>query len=245
MISTRARPYDPRPMDGTAYETVADAIREHLGHHGAPLLVGVGGSVCVGKSTTCARMQEHLTPIDVEVVTTDGFLFPNAELERRGMVPRKGFPDSYDTDAIAAFLGAVRAGEAPVTVPVYSHELYDVVPGERRTVPDASVVIVEGVNALRFRDHLDLGIYVDAPEAAIRRWYEDRLVTVFAAAPPGSFYASLGFDEAEQRAFADQVWSGINHVNLVEHIAPTRVRADIVIEKGPDHEVRRVHFASP
>ena len=103
---------------------------------------------------------------------------------------------------------------------------------------------MEGVNALQFRDHLDVGVYVDAPEAAIERWYADRLVGMFAAAPPGSFYAELGFDEAQQRAFADQVWSGINHLNLVEHILPTRDRAEIVVEKGPDHEVRRVRFAA-
>ena len=102
-------------------------------------------------------------------------------------------------------------------VPVYSHESYDVCPSHRELV-DATVVIMEGVNALQFPDHLDVGVYVDAPEAAIEHWYADRLVGMFAAAPPGSFYAELGFDEAQQRAFADQVWSGINHLNLVEHI---------------------------
>ena len=129
-------------------------------------------------------------------------------------------------------------------VPVYSHESYDVVPDVTRELVDAAVVIVEGVNALQFADLLDLAVYVDAPEAAIEQWYADRLVEMFAAAPPGSFYAQLGFDEAQQRAFADQVWSGINHHNLVDHILPTRERAAIVVEKGPDHAVQRVRFAA-
>ena len=185
------------------------------------MLVGIAGSVCVGKSTTCERLRRLLHPVTTEVVTTDGFLYPNAELARRGITHRKGFPESYDAVALEAFLDTLRAGSAGVRVPVYSHESYDVVPDVTRELVDAAVVIVEGVNALQFRDHLDLGVFVDAPEAAIEQWYADRLVAMFAAAPPGSFYAELGFDEAEQRAFADQVWSGINHVNLVEHILPT------------------------
>jgi type I pantothenate kinase len=232
-------------MDPAGYAPVADAIRERLGAGAGPaVLVGVGGSVCVGKSTTCDRLRRLLHPVTTEIVTTDGFLYPNAELERRGITHEKGFPESYDTDALLTFLRALRSGSAGVRVPVYSHESYDVVADVTRELVDAAVVIVEGVNALQFRDQLDLGVYVDAPEAAIEQWYADRLVGVFAAAPPGSFYAELGFDEAQQRAFADQVWSGINHLNLVEHILPTRDRAEIVVEKGPDHAVQRVRFAA-
>jgi type I pantothenate kinase len=232
-------------MDAAGYAPVADAIRERMTTGSGPaVLVGIAGSVCVGKSTTCERLRRLLHPVTTEVVTTDGFLYPNAELARRGITHRKGFPESYDAGALEAFLGALRAGSAGVRVPVYSHESYDVVPEVTRELVDAAVVIVEGVNALQFRDHLDIGVFVDAPESAIERWYADRLVAMFEAAPPGSFYADLGFDEAEQRAFADQVWSGINHVNLVEHILPTRERAEIVIEKGPDHEVQRVRFAA-
>jgi type I pantothenate kinase len=232
-------------MDTAGYAPVADAIRERLGSDAGPaVIVGVGGSVCVGKSTTCDRLRRLLHPVTTEIVTTDGFLYPNAELERRGLTHQKGFPESYDVDALVAFLQSLRAGSAGVRVPVYSHESYDVVPDATRELVDAAVVIVEGVNALQFRDHLDLGVFVDAPEAAIERWYADRLVGMFAAAPPGSFYAELGFDEMQQRAFADQVWSGINHLNLVEHILPTRSLAEIVVEKRPDHEVRRVRFAA-
>ena len=232
-------------MDAVGYAPVADAIRERMATGSGPaVLVGIAGSVCVGKSTTCERLRRLLHPVTTEVVTTDGFLYPNAELARLGITHRKGFPESYDAVALEAFLRTLRAGSAGVRVPVYSHESYDVVPDVTRELVDAAVVIVEGVNALQFRDHLDLGVFVDAPEAAIEQWYADRLVAMFAAAPPGSFYAELGFDETEQRAFADQVWSGINHVNLVEHILPTRARAEVVIEKGPDHEVRRVRFAA-
>jgi type I pantothenate kinase len=200
--------------------------------------------VCVGKTTTSEQLRRLVHPISTEIVTTDGFLYPNAELERRGITHEKGFPGSYDVEALRGFLRALRAGPGGVTVPVYSHESYDVVPGATRELDDAAIVIVEGVNALWFRDDVDLGVFVDAPEEAIERWYADRLVGIFAAAPPGSFYASLGFDEAQQREFAAQVWSGINHVNLVEHILPSRARAEIVIEKGPDHEVERIRFAA-
>ena len=130
-------------------------------------------------------------------------------------------------------------------MPVYSHESYDVVPDVTRELVDAAVVIVEGVNALQFRDQLDVGVYVDAPEAAIERWYADRLVGMFAGrAARVVLRASSASTRPQQRAFADQVWSGINHVNLVEHILPTRDRAEIVVEKGPDHEVQRVRFAA-
>jgi type I pantothenate kinase len=232
-------------MHAAGYAPVADAIRERLhAGSGATVLVGVGGSVCVGKSTTCEHLRNLLHPVTTEVVTTDGFLYPNAELDRRGLTHAKGFPQSYDVAALDAFLARLREGSAGVRIPVYSHEIYDIVPDAGRELVDAAVVIVEGVNALRFRDRLDLGVFVDAPEDAIERWYADRLVQVFAAAPPGSFYAGLGFDEAQQRAFAAQVWTGINHVNLVEYILPTRARAEIVVEKGPDHEVERIRFAA-
>ncbi|MGZ6884930.1 MAG: type I pantothenate kinase [Acidimicrobiia bacterium] len=231
-------------MEDEGYQSVADAIRERLDRRdSAAVLVGVGGSVCVGKTTTSERLRALLHPVSVEIVTTDGFLYPNAELARRDLVHAKGFPQSYDHEAIAAFLVDLRSGSAGVTVPQYSHESYDVVPDARRELADAAVVIVEGVNALRFRDRLDLGIYVDAPESAIEGWYAERLVQMFRSAPPGSFYASLGYDEAQQRSFAEQIWAGINHVNLVEYIEPTRAQADVVVEKGPDHAVVRVRFA--
>lgn len=232
-------------MQHAEYAPVADAVRARAGVQGrAPLVVGVGGSVCVGKSATCERIASLLAPAAVEVVTTDGFLYPNAELEARGLGTEKGFPHSYDADAITAFLLALRDGSAGVRVPLYSHESYDVVPDEQRVLGPADVVMVEGVNALQFRELVDLGIYVHADESAIEQWYSERLVAMFAAAPPGSYYALLGFDEPQQREFAAAVWTHINHVNLVEHIEPTRAVADIVVEKGPDHAVTGVHFVT-
>lgn len=227
------------------YAPVAAAVRARAATTGrAPFVVGVGGSVCVGKSTTCARLAALLAPAAVEVVTTDGFLLPNAELDARGITAEKGFPHSYDVDALAGFLAALRGGSAGVRVPIYSHETYDVVPDEQRELAPADVVVVEGVNALRFRSSVDLGIYLHAEESAIEAWYADRLVAMFAAAPAGSFYASLGYDEPQQRAFAAQMWNLVNHRNLVEHIEPTRAFADIVVEKGPDHTVTGVEFVT-
>jgi type I pantothenate kinase len=232
-------------MQHAEYAPVAAAVRDRAEAAGrAPFVVGVGGSVCVGKSTTCERLAGLLAPAVVEVVSTDGFLFPNAELNARGITAEKGFPHSYDTAAITEFLTALRGGSAGVRVPIYSHEIYDVVPDERRVLGPADVVVVEGVNALRFRDHVDLGIYLHAEEEHIRAWYSDRLVGMFAVAPPGSFYASLGYDEPQQREFATQMWGLVNHRNLVEHIEPTRAYADIVVEKGPDHSVTRVDFVT-
>lgn len=232
-------------MHHAEYEPVAAAVRARAAATGRePFVVAVGGPVCVGKSTTCARLAALLAPATVEVVTTDGFLFPNAELAARGITAEKGFPHSYDVDAIAAFLTALRGGSAGVRVPVYSHEIYDVVPDEQRVLGPAAVVVVEGVNALRFRDHADLGIFLHAEESSIEAWYADRLVAMFAAAPPDSFYASLGYDEAQQRVFAARMWNLVNHVNLVEHIEPTRASADIVVSKGPDHRVTDVEFVT-
>jgi type I pantothenate kinase len=232
-------------MQHAEYAPVAVAIRDRAHTQGrVPFLVGIGGSVCVGKSTTCERLAATLTPAAVEVVSTDGFLYPNAELAARGITGEKGFPHSYDTRAIVEFLTALRGGSEGVGLPVYSHALYDVVPDERRVLGPADVVLVEGVNALRFRDHIDLGIYLHAEESVIREWYADRLVAMFAAAPAGSFYASLGYDEARQREFAAQMWGLVNHRNLVEHILPTRDRADVVIEKGADHAVTDIEFVA-
>lgn len=230
-------------MEHAGYDPVVDAIRDLVAAAGgAVVLVGVAGSVCVGKSTTCERLAGLLEPIATEVVTTDGFLLPNRELERRGLTLRKGFPESYDAPTIRSFLADARSGTASLTVPRYSHERYDVMANERRALGDAAVMFFEGVNALQFSELLDLTIYVDAAEAAIESWYVTRLLEMFRVAPAGSFYAELGYDEAAQRAFAHDIWARINRVNLETCILPTRDRAAIVIEKDPDHAVTRVRF---
>jgi type I pantothenate kinase len=222
-----------------------------------PYVIGLAGSVAVGKSTTARILQELLArwPAHpkVELVTTDGFLFPNRVLTERGLMERKGFPESYDTAALVRFLAAVKAGEPEVAAPVYSHVRYDIVENEQQLVHAPDIMIVEGLNVLQITpaverhvsDFFDFSIYVDAEEADIERWFVERFFTLRATVfgDPESFfhnYATLSDDEAEQ--FARLVWRTINGVNLREEILPTRARAQLVLEKGPDHRVRRVRL---
>ena len=213
-----------------------------------PLVVGLGGSVAVGKSTfaaaLAAALADALGPRRVEVVSTDGFLFPNAVLIERDLFARKGFPESYDEAGIIAFLGLVRAADPDATAPIYSHDVYDVI-DERRAVGTPDICIVEGVNVLRFTEHLDVSVYLHAEEEHLIAWYSDRFVRECVAAgdDESSFYRSWAdLAESEQRALAVQFWAAINHPNLVEHIAPTASRADAVVVKGPDHAIDRIEW---
>jgi type I pantothenate kinase len=227
------------------YEPLADAVRELVrAAAGHVVVVGVAGAVCVGKTTTSEGLARMLDPISTEIVTTDGFLLPGAELERRGLIMRKGFPESYDEPAIRSFLTAVRRGTEGVVVPVYSHEIYDVVPGDVHGLRDAAVVIVEGVNALRFVDQLDLAVYIDAPEPVVEAWYVERFLHLCAVAAPATFYANFaGLDDAGRRVMAHQVWGAVNRQNLADFIQPTRDVATVVVEKQSDHTVQRIRFA--
>ena len=222
-----------------------------------PYIIGLAGSVAVGKSTTSRILQALLrrwpAHPHVELVTTDGFLYPNAVLTELGLMERKGFPESYNTGALVRFLAALKAGEPEVSAPVYSHVRYDILEGERQVVRDPDILIVEGLNVLQIRpgaerhvsDFFDFTVYVDADEADIEQWFIERFFTlretVFAD-PESLFhnYAALGEDEAEQ--LARFVWREINGVNLREEILPTRARAQLVLEKGLDHRVRRVRL---
>ena len=222
-----------------------------------PYIIGLAGSVAVGKSTTARILQALLArwPAHprVELVTTDGFLYPNRELEARGLTERKGFPESYDTAALVAFLSALKRGEPEVSAPVYSHVRYDILEGEEQVLHSPDVVIVEGLNVLQtsrgvsrhVSDFFDFTIYVDAEEPDIEQWFVDRFfmlrATVFAD-PESFFHAYASMDEQQAAAFARMVWSTINGVNLREEILPTRARARLVLEKGPDHRVRRVRL---
>jgi type I pantothenate kinase len=242
------------------HRVTTDFLREQPER--TPFVIGVAGSVAVGKSTTSRILRELLarwpgTP-RVELITTDGFLYPNAELERRGLLQRKGFPESYDRRALLRFVAEVKAGADEVSAPVYSHLTYDIVPGERAVVHRPDVLIVEGLNVLQpprvqpdgrtglaVSDFFDFSVYVDARVEDIRRWYVDRFLRLreTAFADPHSYfhrYAALSDDEA--RATAERIWSTINEPNLTENVRPTRGRASLVMSKGEDHSVRRVRL---
>jgi len=226
-----------------------------------PYVIGVGGSVAVGKSTFARILRTLLSrwPAHprVDLVTTDGFLLPNRVLESRDALGRKGFPESYDVRALIQFMADVKIGQSAVHAPVYSHQAYDIVPGEFQVVDRPDIVIVEGLNVLQagdggsrpgrvfVSDFFDFSIYMDADEADIERWYVARFLTLRETVfrDPRSYfhrYASLG--EAEAAATAHQIWRTINGVNLRENISPTRDRARLVLEKGGDHAVRRIRL---
>jgi type I pantothenate kinase len=241
-----------------ATKSLHDATSEFLGERveGTPFVIGVAGSVAVGKSTIARLLRELLARWDrtprVELVTTDGFLFPNAELERRGLMARKGFPESYDRRALLRFVSEVKAGAAEVRAPFYSHLAYDIVPDAQVTVRRPDVLIVEGLNVLQppapghrlaVSDLFDFTIYVDARTSDIARWYEERFLKLQRGAfsNPRSYfhrYASLTEDEARQRA--REIWKSINEPNLLQNIRPTRSRASLVLRKSADHTVSSV-----
>ena len=227
-----------------------------------PYVIGVAGSVAVGKSTTARILREMLarwpeTP-RVELVTTDGFLYPNSELQRRGLMERKGFPESYDRRALIRFLSRIKAGQPEVRAPVYSHVVYDIVPGEETVVRRPDVLIVEGLNVLQparpssvdestvaVSDFFDFSIYVDARTRNIRQWYVDRFLKLRRTAFSRSEsyfrrYAELSDAEATERALS--IWQSINAPNLEQNILPTRGRATLVLTKGSDHAVQRVRL---
>ncbi|PJJ61839.1 type I pantothenate kinase [Compostimonas suwonensis] len=221
-----------------------------------PFVIGVAGSVAVGKSTIARLLRELLarwvdTP-RVELVTTDGFLLPNAELTRRGLMTRKGFPESYDRRALLRFVSDVKSGIAEVRAPFYSHLSYDIVPDAEIIVRQPDVLIIEGLNVLQpptpesrlaVSDLFDFTIYVDARTSDIARWYEERFLSLQRGAfanPESYFHRYASLSEAEARARASEIWREINEPNLVQNIRPTRSRATLVLRKDRDHSVSSV-----
>lgn len=225
-----------------------------------PYILGIAGSVAVGKSTTARIIQALLSRWPnhpkVEIVTTDGFLYPNAELERRGIMHRKGFPESYDIKKLIKFLALLKSGTPKIKAPVYSHLYYDIIPDEHQMIEQPDIVIVEGVNVLQtpksddqampsvfVSDFFDLSIYVDAHEEDLVEWYIERFkkLKLTAFNNPASYfsrYASLSDEEAEETAAG--IWNSINKVNLKTNIEPTKNRGDIILIKDSTHAVQSI-----
>ena len=215
---------------------------------GTAVVLTVAGAVAVGKSTIAAALAEELRALGrrVEVVSTDGFLHPNAVLEKRGLLDRKGFPETYDLDRLDRLLEAARAGRTPLEVPMYSHERYDVVAAPDH-IERPDVLVVEGVVALQ-RGFGDLAVFIDADPDDIEGWFVARFqdLVVTAADDPASFYRGwIDLGPAEVADLARAVWKEVNLPNLVEHIDPTRSRADVIIHKGPDHRILSLEWMDP
>ncbi|CAM3298670.1 type I pantothenate kinase [Tsukamurella hominis] len=237
------------------YAATATFLGEQRHNAQVPFVIGVAGSVAVGKSTTARVLQALLARWDshprVDLVTTDGFLHPTAELERRGIMHRKGFPESYDRRSLLRFVTAVKSGAEDATAPLYSHQLYDIVPGEFIHVRRPDILIVEGLNVLQtgprlmVSDLFDFSVYVDARIEDIERWYVDRFLsmrTTSFADPSSHFHHYAGLSDTEARDRAEGIWAGINRPNLVQNILPTRPRATLVLRKDSDHSINRVRL---
>ena len=238
------------------------AQRQFLGirDRKVPYIIGIAGSVCGGKSTTARVLQALLARWSprpkVDLVTTDGFLYPNAVLEREGLMQKKGFPESYDRARLLSFLSDIKAGRSPVRAPVYSHLTYDIVPNQWQEVDQPDILIVEGVNVLQtaplprhgkavpvVSDFFDFSVYIDADVSVLRDWYVQRFLTFRDTAfhDPRSYfhrYSLLSDDEAIATAMA--IWERTNLANLEENILPTRPRATLILTKGADHVIETV-----
>jgi type I pantothenate kinase len=222
-----------------------------------PFVIGIAGSVSVGKSTIARLLRWLLARLPhqprVALITTDGFLHPNAELERRGLMARKGFPESYDRGALLRFVRAVKAGRAEVAAPVYSHLIYDVLLDEQTIVRSPDILLLEGLNVLQpagraavaVSDFIDFSVYVDAATADIRHWYVERFLRLRETAfrdPDSYFRRYAALDEQQATAQAESIWTQINEPNLERNIRPTRGRASLVLHKGPDHNVTGIRL---
>ncbi|MEG9883355.1 MAG: type I pantothenate kinase [Hyphomicrobiales bacterium] len=225
-----------------------------------PYIIGIGGSVAAGKTTTARLLRELLTHWphhpQVELVTTDGFLLPNRALEQEDLMARKGFPESYDLAALLRFLSQVKSGRHRVKAPIYSHLAYDVLDGKWITIDRPDILIVEGLNVLQpaklpregrtipfVSDFFDFAIYIDADETLLRQWYIERFLRLRDTAfrdPRSYFHHFATMDDGEAEKTANRIWESINLVNLRDNILPTRQRADLILCKTQGHEVGQV-----
>ena len=239
------------------YEEKQKKLKELIGiqPRSVPYVIGIAGSVAVGKSTLARLLQTILAQFykdkQVDLITTDGFLFPNQILREKGIMNRKGFPESYDMHRLITFMGDVKSGKPNIQIPKYSHHIYDIVPGEYQVIDQPDILIVEGINTLQLpanekiyaSDFFDFSFYVDAEPEKIEKWYLQRfgILVDTAFQDPDNFYNRFAqIDRADAFAYAKKIWEEVNLKNLMDFILPTRFRADAILHKTTDHYIDQI-----